>query len=284
MEVTKKRKNERSLIPLVIIIGLVCAPLIFILGIVVGSEIQVSSVLTADSLSSWVSAIATVAIAVLTFILAKETWYLREAQIEQVNNLRKENIRPNVSVTLQPSNISLHLMMVDVSNLGKGIARNISFKFVDRNGNVIAKNDNVIVDTFLNLHIFSDGIHSLGIRQKVESFLFNFLELNNDDFLTHFFTIEVSYSDVEGNIYTNELTIDFAEFKGITEIGGGDPLHKMAGDLEKLRKVIEQMTTSSKKLNVNTYTAKVRDIQTQAMKKGMLNFFKKTRSNFYRPY
>lgn len=275
MEVTKKRKNERSLIPLVIIIGLVCAPLIFILGIVVGSEIQVSSVLTADSLSSWVSAVATVAIAVLTFILAKETWYLREAQIEQVNNLRKENIRPNVSVTLQPSNISLNLMMVDVSNLGKGIARNISFKFIDRNGNRVVKNDNVIVDTFLNLHIFSDGIHSLGIRQKIESFLFNFLELNNDDFLTHFFTIEVSYSDVEGNIYTSELTIDFAEFKGITEIGGGDPLHKMAGDLEKLRKVIEQMTTSSKKLNVNTYTAKDRDIQTQAIKKSHAEFLQK---------
>lgn len=275
MEVTKKRKNERSLIPLVIIIGLVCAPLIFILGIVVGSEIQVSSILTADSLSSWVSAVATVAIAVLTFILAKETWYLREAQIEQVNNLRKENIRPNVSVTLQPSNISLNFMMVDVSNLGKGIARNISFKFIDRNGNRVVKNDNVIVDTFLNLHIFSDGIHSLGIRQKIESFLFNFLELNNDDFLTHFFTIEVSYSDVEGNIYTSELTIDFAEFKGITEIGGGDPLHKMAGDLEKLRKVIEQMTTSSKKLNVNTYTAKDRDIQTQAIKKSHAEFLQK---------
>lgn len=275
MEVTKKRKNERSLIPLVIIIGLVCAPLIFILGIVVGIEIQVSSVLTADSLSSWVSAVATVAIAVLTFILAKETWYLREAQIEQVNNLRKENIRPNVSVALKHSNLSFNLMMVDVSNLGKGIARNVSFKFIDKNGNEIAKGNNIIVDAFLELHVFSNGMHSLGIRQKVDSFLFSFFDLKEDDFLTHFFTIEVSYSDVEGNIYTSELTIDFAEFKGITEIGGGDPLHKMAGDLEKLRKVIEQMTTSSKKLNVNTYTAKDRDIQTQAIKKRHAEFLQK---------
>ena len=85
-----KRKNERSLIPLMSVIGLVSAPLIFILGIVAGSQIQLSSILTADSLSSWVSALATVAIAVLTFILAKETWYLREAQIEQGNSLRKE--------------------------------------------------------------------------------------------------------------------------------------------------------------------------------------------------
>jgi hypothetical protein len=276
MEVTKKRKNERSLIPLVIIIGLVCAPLIFILGIVVGSEIQVSSILTADSLSSWVSAVATVAIAVLTFILAKETWYLREAQIEQVSNLRKENIRPNVSVTLQPSNISLHLMMVDVSNLGKGIARNISFKFIDKNSNYISEGRDTIVDKFFKLHIFSKGMHSLGIRQKVKSFLFNFLDMKGDDLFIHFFTIEVSYSDVEGNKYSNEFTIDFAEFKGITEIGS-DPLHKMAGDLEKLRKVVEQMTTSSKKLNVNTYTSKDRKIQIQKDVKRRAEYLQKNK-------
>ena len=110
------------------VIGLVSAPLIYILGIVTGSQIQLSAILTADSLSSWVAALATVAIAVLTFILAKETWYLREAQIEQVNSLRKENIRPAVSVTLKNSDIAFNLMMVNLSNLGKGIARNVSFQ------------------------------------------------------------------------------------------------------------------------------------------------------------
>ena len=264
-----KRRNERSLIPLMTVIGLVSAPLIYILGIVTGSQIQLSAILTADSLSSWVAALATVAIAVLTFILAKETWYLREAQIEQVNSLRKENIRPAVSVTLKNSDIAFNLMMVNLSNLGKGIARNVSFKFVDQSGAEISEGENVIVDLFLKLHVFSNGMHSLGINQNVDSFLFSFYDLKGklkgDDMFTPFFTIIVSYSDVEDNIYSNELTIDFAELKGITEIGGGDPLHKMAGDLKKLREQIERMTSSSsKKLHVNTYTSRDREKQRKA--------------------
>ncbi|KOO56605.1 hypothetical protein WH43_19305 [Rheinheimera sp. KL1] len=264
-----KQKNERSLIPLVSVIGLVSAPLIFILGMVAGSQIQLSSILTADSLSSWVSALATVAIAVLTFILAKETWYLREAQIEQLNSLRKENIRPSVSVTLRNSDISFNLMMINVSNLGKGIARNVNFKFIDKSGAEISEGKNVIVDHFLKLHIFSNGMHSLGINQQVDSFLFSFFELKEkfegDDIFTPFFKIVVSFADVEGNNYSNELTIDFAELKGITEIGGGDPLHKMAGDLKKLREQFERMTkSSSKRLHVNTYTSKDREAERKA--------------------
>ncbi|MEN8636990.1 hypothetical protein ABFV74_14880 [Pseudoalteromonas distincta] len=264
-----KRKNERSLIPLMVVIGAVSAPLIYILGLATGSQIQLSSILATDSLSSWVAALATVAIAVLTFILAKETWYLREAQIEQINSLRKENIRPVVLVTLKNSDIAFNLMMVNLSNLGKGIARNVSFKFIDKSGTEISEGNNVIVDLFLNLHVFSNGMHSLGINQSVDSFLFSFYDLKgkleDNDIFTPFFTIIVSYSDVEGNIYTNELTIDFAEFKGITEIGGGNPLHKMAEDLKKLREQIEKMTSSSpKKLHVNTYTSRDREEQQKA--------------------
>ena len=264
-----KRKNERSLIPLMTVIGLVSVPLIYILGIATGSQIQLSSIFATDSLSSWVAALATVAIAVLTFILAKETWYLREAQIEQINSLRKENIRPAVSVTLKNSDIAFNLMMVNLSNLGKGIARNISFKFIDKSGTEISEGNNVIVDLFLNLLVFSNGMHSLGINQSIDSFLFSFYDLKgkleDNDIFTPFFTIIVSYSDVEGNIYTNELTIDFAEFKGITEIGGGNPLHKMAEDLKKLREQIEKMTSSSpKKLHVNTYTSRDREEQQKA--------------------
>ncbi|MCS6160380.1 hypothetical protein [Shewanella baltica] len=275
-----KRKNERSLIPLMTLIGFVSAPLIYILGIVTGSQIQLSSILTADSLSSWVAALATVAIAVLTFVLAKETWYLREAQIEQVNSIRKENIRPAVSVTLKNSDISFNLMMVNLSNLGKGIARNVRFKFIDQSGVEISEGENVIVDLFLNLHVFSNGMHSIGINQNVDSFLFSFYDLkeklDDDDIFTPFFTIIVSYSDVEGNQYSNELTIDFAELKGITEIGGGNPLHKMAGDLKKLREQIERMTSSSsKKLHVNTYTSRDREEQRKADEESRAEYMKR---------
>lgn len=258
-----KRKNERSLVPLLIVVGILAAPLIFILGIAAGSQIQLANILTADSLSSWISAVATVAIAVLTFVLAKETWYLREAQIEQVNDLRVQSIRPNVSVKFFSSKISFNLMMLEISNLGKGIARNVRFKFYDKHDNEIKVSENVIVDEFFKLHVMSEGLHSLGINQKFESFLFSFLEVKGkvegDDIFSTYFKISTSYEDVEGNSYSDELIIDFKEFDGVTEIGGGDPLHKISGDIEKLRKQIEKMTSSSsKRLDVNTYSSQDR--------------------------
>jgi len=258
-----KRKDERSLIPLLAVVGIVAAPLIFIFGIVAGSQIQLANILTADSLSSWISALATVAIAVLTFVLAKETWYLREAQIEQVNELRVQSIRPNVSIKFFSSPISFNLMMLEVSNLGKGIARNVRFKFYDRNGNEIKATENAIVDEFLKLHVMSKGLHSLGINQKFESFLFSFYDVKNkidsEDVFSPYFKISTSYEDVEGNSYSDELIIDFKEFDGVSEIGGGDPLHKISGDIKKLREQFEGMTrSSSKRLHVNTYSSQDR--------------------------
>ncbi|MEQ5802548.1 hypothetical protein [Halomonas sp. H10-9-1] len=255
-----KRKDERSIVPLLAVVGVVAAPLIFMLGIVAGSQIQLANILTADSLSSWISAIATVTIAVLTFVLAKETWYLREAQIEQVNELRVQSIRPNVSVKFFSSRIAFNLMMLEISNLGKGIARNVRFKFYDKSGNEIKATENAIVDEFLKLHVMSEGLHSLGINQKFESFLFSFYEvkekIDGDDIFSPYFKISTSYEDVEGNSYSDELVIDFKEFDDVSEIGGGDPLHKMSGDIKKLREQIEGMTrSSSKRLHVNTYSS-----------------------------
>ncbi|MBA4501105.1 hypothetical protein [Marinobacterium marinum] len=259
-----KRENERSLIPLLIVSGVVAAPIIFILGLVTGSQIQLSNLLTADSLSSWTSALATVAIAILTFILAKETWYLREAQIEQVNELKRENIRPNVSLRLKNSPVSFNLIEVEINNLGKGIARNLKFKFSDSSGSEIFDTDNPIVDEFLKLHIFSEGIHSLGIGQKVESFLFSFFDLkgklDGDDVFSPFFKIEITFSDVNGEQYSNELVVDFKEYKGVSEVGGGDPLHKIADDLNKLTEQFGKVVNSSpNRLQVNTYSSADRE-------------------------
>ena len=256
----RNRENERSLIPLLIVTGTVSLPLLFILGIVAGSQIQFGNTLTTDSLSSWISALATAAIAILTFVLAKETWYLREAQIEQVNELRKENIRPNVSTKLTNSKIAFNFMNIEVHNQGKGIAKDVQFKFLDKENNEIKVNDNPAVDYLLKIHIFSSGIHSLGIGQKIESFVFNYSDLGakliDKSAKEIFFNIKIIFKDVEGNIYENILTIDFQELDGISTIGGSDPLHKLSGDIEKLRKLFENVTrTTHTRFNVNAYTS-----------------------------
>ena len=281
-------KNERSLIPLIIISFLVSAPLIFILGLVFGSQMQLSNILTADSLSSWVTALATVSIAVLTFILAKETWYLRETQISQVNELRKESIRPNITITLKPSPVSFNQIIAEVQNFGKGIARNVRFFFKDRNGTNIEYGENPVVDSFLDIYIFSGGIASLGISQKIETFLFSFYDLRKklpeEDIFSPQFHVEIAFEDVEGNAYYNEIEIDFHEYQGISSIGDAAPLNTIAQDITKLRQQFEQMTSSSfKRLNVNTYNSNDRKEERERQQEKINQWRKRAEENKNQP-
>lgn len=245
---TPDLKSERSLLPLLVTSMAVIAPLLFILGLVVGNQLQGNSSLSADSVSSWVSAIATVAIAILTFVLAKETWYLREAQILQVAELKRENIRPNVSVQLERSHVGINFHNVKISNLGKGIARKIAFNFFDRAGNPVNDDRDVIVNKLRKLAIFRQGIESMGIGQTFSSFVINFIELHkelNGEIFRGYLSILVSFEDVEGNPYTNTFAIDFAQFEGISELGGGDALYQLATETKKIQEHLGRVARHS---------------------------------------
>lgn len=262
--------TERSLMPLLITSMAVVSPLLFILGLVVGNQLQGTGSLSADSLSSWLSAIATVAIAVLTFILAKETWYLREAQTQQLTELRKENIRPNVGIQLESSQFEVNFINVKISNLGKGVARKISFSFLDRQGNPISPNQDVVVDKFLKLGAFRLGIESMGISQVISSFVFSFIDLNADlkgDIFKPYLSIAIKFEDTEGTPYSNIFSIDFAQFEGTSKLGG-DPLHKIATEVQKIRETVNRASTSfSGRIGVDVYSSTDRNDEIEKARK-----------------
>ncbi|MEZ8320473.1 hypothetical protein [Vibrio splendidus] len=170
------KDSDKSILPIVFLIGAVLIPLTFILGIVVGTEIQMSTALPVDTLPSWVSAIATVAISVLTFSLAKETWHLRIAQVEQLSDFRKEMIKPNIEFGLSHSKAGSDLVELKVNSNGKGIAKNISFEIYDEKGRPLVYGANFVTDRLLSLRFITDGIKSLGSEHKIETFLFSFSE------------------------------------------------------------------------------------------------------------
>lgn len=231
--------GDRTILPLLVTSMAVVAPLLFILGIVIGNHLQGNETLSSDSISSWLSAIATVAIAILTFILAKETWYLREAQIRQLQELRRENIRPNVGISLENSPAGIHFFNVKVSNFGKGIARKIHFSFFDRDGHKVSTTgEDIVVDEFLKLTMFTAGIRSMGINQVLSSFVFSFLDLTDQvggDVFKAYLNIVVDFEDVEGSKYSNCFEIDFSQYGGFSNVGGADATYTIADEIKKLR-------------------------------------------------
>lgn len=254
----ESKETEKSFMPLLITSMAVIAPVLFVLGLVVGNQMQGGVVLTPDSLSSWLSAIATVAIATLTFILAKETWYLREAQVRQLAELKRENIRPNIGLELESSRVGVNFINFKISNFGKGIARRIVFEFLDRDGKLVPPNHDVVVEKFRKFAIFRQGLESMGIRQVISSYLFSFFELGGElkgEIFKPYLNIVVGFEDVEGNRYSNVFNIDFAQYEGMGDLGG-EPLHEISSEIKKIREQIGKVVgNSGGRMDVDVFSA-----------------------------
>lgn len=255
---TTPTKSDRTLLPLLVTSMAVISPLLFILGLVVGNHLTGNESLTQDSISSWLSAIATVAIAVLTFILAKETWYLREAQILQLEELKRENIRPNIGIQLDSNPAGISFINATISNSGKGIAKRVRFNFLDRNGKPIEPGLDPVVDSFYKLSMFKKGIETVGINQRISSFVFSFYELGGKlegKIFEPFLSISISFEDSTGAIYQNSVEIDFAQYEGVSHLGGADASYKTAEELKKIRELLARVIkTSRNRLEVDIFS------------------------------
>lgn len=232
-----KRATFREF-PTQLILFLAAVVIALVIGWAIGRQGPQPAGLTNDSASSWVSAVATLAIAILTFVLAKETWELRKAQAAQLQELRRENLRPNINFQLESSKVGMNFADVKLANLGKGIARRITVGFLDRQGVEVQEGSNVVVDEFLKLAIFRKGIESMGIGQTISSYLINFpilvgkLEGQLSNGWIH---MVIKYEDIEGTHYANEFVVDFSQFEGLSQLGGGDPLYLISQEVRKFR-------------------------------------------------
>ena len=254
-----KVKNESKLWVLGSLFSIILLPTIFIAGLALGAFYQGSMSLTQDNLSSWVTALATVSIVVLTLVLAKETWSLRNIQLDQIEQIRKDAIRPAVDFMIKTNPVSMMLMDVCISNTGTGTAHNIKFSIEGYNP-VKAEIYDSIEKELLKLNILKNGILSLGVNEKRTSFVFDFNELTRDyentDLFQTTFTVNISYDDIEGENFSSVAKLDFSEFLGISEIGE-EPLIAMASSMKKIEGEIQKISKgiSFKRFEVNSYNS-----------------------------
>ncbi len=258
--------------PVLVVIGLLAITVALVLGVIIGTLLPATAAAAPDSLSGWITTIATTVICVLTIVLAVETWRLRAAQARQIHEFILDSIRPNVSVELSGSHAGMNFMNVRVLNSGKGIARKIRFEFLDRNDRPASEDTEPIIKVFHELTMFRSGIQSLGVNQELKTFMFSFFELRgklNADVFSPYVNIRIRFEDTEGNEYVNAFVIDFSQYEGFSEIGG-NPLSKLADEIKKVREQLEKMVSGNSHLSVDIYSSEDRAAANAALRVRLL--------------
>lgn len=188
---------------------------------------------------SAVVAIATTVYAILTWILVSETRKMRQAQTE-----------PKVSINIQPREEWINLTDMVIQNTGFGPAYDIDFE--------MSPDFEYAKGRFLSdLGFMKNGLKYLAPSQKLQFFLTSMVE-NFEEKTQTPFEIKVTYQNSVGKTYEDVYLIDFSELVGLLQLGE-PPLHKIAKNIENIRKDIGHLSTGFHRLKVIVYTMK--DIQ-----------------------
>jgi hypothetical protein len=239
------------------LIVLLIIPTILVLGIIIGRGI--SSEL---DLATWTGALATVAIALLTFVLAAETWRLRSIQIAQIEEIRKDSIRPLIEIFIEQSPSHFQIFNFKVENVGKGIAKNVSFNLIERD-DALSESEEYLLSKLNSMSFFKRKISVLGLGKSRSSFLFSFNEIRenhpNEELFEACLSFEIVFYNSEGVRYTAYSVIDLSEFEGITQVGK-DPVQGVYSELKDINKNILSIT-KNKRLNINLHIPTIEELK-----------------------
>jgi len=186
--------------------------------------------------SSAVVAIVTAVYVILTWKLVSETRKMREAQTE-----------PKVSIIIQPREEWVNFIDMVIQNIGLGPAYNIKFEvnpdFEYTKGEFLS-----------NLGFIKNGLKYLAPNQKLQFFLTSMIE-NFEEKIRKPFEIKVTYQNSIDKVYEDIYLIDFSQLIGLSQLGE-PPLHKIAKNIEEIKKDISHLSTGFHQMKVIVYTKK----------------------------
>jgi len=196
-----------------------------------------------------VVAASTVAYAVLTWRLTKETIAMREAQTD-----------PHIAVSVEPHAGFINLIEMVIENHGPGPARNVTFQL---DGDFIV--DKESGTRLSETHLFRYGISYLSPRQHVRFFMGSLVEHQEllDAEPMH---VRVRCEDSAGKLRTNDCYLDVRYLKGLSQLGRPD-LCKIAEAAEKLASEVNRLASGSHQLHVVTQTKLDKVQEEQALRR-----------------
>jgi hypothetical protein len=198
------------------------------------SDLNENTNLRVAKATEW-NAYATIAIAILTIILALETVRLRRIQARQISELSIAAIKPKVELFIDINKYSINFLEIHIVNNGDGTANNLKFSF-EADNNEAFEISKKIISKIEHINFFKIGLKHLGAGQNKKSFLMSATEREfegNDTFFKSIIFVSVTYEDDLGKEYTSKYAINMSEFLGIRSIGG-DPSKEIAESLKKI--------------------------------------------------
>jgi hypothetical protein len=195
--------------------------------------------------------LSTAVYAILTAILVSETKKMREVQTE-----------PKIHITLESFDFAIHIIRLNILNIGFGPASNLTFQ-----PSVIAGGDSAekLLSEFTESNFFKTGLRHFGPGQNV----YSAYTQTTQDFegkSASVLSFKVNYKSATGKKYSDEIIIDMSEIKDRYQLGKPN-LYSIANSLEKLQKDVGHIVSGFKRVKADVYSSVDRKEEREEMER-----------------
>lgn len=150
-------------------------------------------------------------IAATVLLTALNVWFARNSQkysadtVRQNEEVRKENNTPNIIAYFNSEN--LQIVYFHLSNIGINAAKNIKIKLKPKNRSEVVTN----ID---KAHMIKEGVAFLAPGQSLTALVAGFKELMDSNKEFPSFYIELTFQDMDNNLYSRSYELDLNMYAG----------------------------------------------------------------------
>ena len=194
--------------------------------------------MTLQDILSWATVLSSGVTALFTVVLAICTWFLFAATRRMAEAMRE----PHVVAAFEPSRVSFMHLDFLVENTGTGPAYDVQLVF-DPPLKRLRDNDEIDLP-FNPISVLRPG-------QSLRNYIgegHKFLKLS--------YKISISWKNAPTakSRMTNNHDLNFAHYENFMRLGGEDPSVKIAKEIEKIQKSMDRLGKRSNKFKVDIYT------------------------------
>jgi hypothetical protein len=230
-----KKKNK-------IITGIFLTAIFISIGIIFCQSISIQipvqsmpSPVSIDAQNVWnaLVAIATIAYAILTWFLVRESKRSREAQFN-----------PLVVVSMHPRDNWINWIDMRIENLGGSPALNIRFDvktdFEYAQGKKLSE-----------MSLIKKGLPYLAPKQSLQFFFTSLVENTGSKLLP--FALTVKYTDIGNKSHSQDFLFDFSALTCLTQLGT-PPIYEIAEGIKSIARDVGHVSTGFNRMKVVRYT------------------------------